>query len=445
MAQLSTFYVDEPNLIFGQSGECVEPKGGLYIFGPYGRYASGEPSPLVADVGIIGTPKSIGDTIDFFNHAKMRIPAESAGGIDFPGLGKEGKLRFDVRFDEQWQEMINSTDISECEQIETREGRINYFLDLLEEKIRNLHRKDPSPMLTICALPIEMIRMCRSPEQRGYHIVITHRRFEKGRVSPPQLRGDYDLHDIIKVFGMKYEMPTQVVLPPSVDIHRKRGVQDLATRAWNLSMALYYKCEGIPWKLAQLDPETCYAGISFYRALDSEGKPSMRASIAHLFLHTGECLVLTGQPFYWADPSTVPRLTEEQAGTVRSQVIEAYTEVHGQKPNRLVIHKKSTFASDEKKGFLKNGDSVRRVDLLTVSPSNIRWYRLGDWPVLRGNVIKCPVGSYRKWGLIQSREYLSRSESDLSTLILLKSRCAAKFFLFPNSTGTTQIFVTNFQ
>lgn len=372
MVQLSTFHVREPDLIFGQNNKCVEPKGGLFLFGPYGRYVSGEVVPIVADVGIIETSKSIGDTINFFDRIRRRIPAKSAGGIDFPGLGVNGKLRFDVKFDEQWQEVITSSDVSECRQIETRIERINYFLDLLEEKIRNLHRKEPSPMITICALPLEFIKMCRSPEQKGYHIIITHRRFEKRRISPPQLEGDYDLHRIIKVFGMKYEMPTQVILPHTLDVERKRGVQDLATRAWNLSMALYYKSEGVPWKLAQLDPGTCYAGISFYRVLGSEGAPSMRASIAHLFLHTGECLVLTGQPFSWVDPNISPRLTENQAKTIRSQMIEAYTEIHEQKPSRLVVYKKTIFTPEEKKGFLGAEDSIRQTDLLTVKNCSIR-------------------------------------------------------------------------
>lgn len=102
---------------------------------------SGEVVPIIADVGIIGTSKSIGDTLSFFNSIRRRIPAESTGGIDFPGLGITGKLRFDVKFDEQWQEVITSSDVSECRRIETRTERIDYFLDLLEEKIRNLHKK----------------------------------------------------------------------------------------------------------------------------------------------------------------------------------------------------------------------------------------------------------------------------------------------------------------
>ena len=394
MVQLSTFFIKEPQLIFGNNNKCEESKGGLFLYGPYGKYSGGEPTPIVADVGIVGTSKSISATTNFFNHIRNHIPAASVGGIHFPGLGVEGKLHFDIKFDEQWQELISTSDISEFKQIEKREDRIDYFLELIERKIKSIHSKQPNPTLTICALPLEMIRMLKTPEQKGYHITVTHRRFGKEGATAQQLKGDYDLHNIIKVFGIKYEMPTQLLLPHTLDITRVREVQDLATRAWNISMALYYKAKGIPWKIAQLEPGTCYAGISFYRELDDEGQPSMRASIAHLFLHTGECLVLTGEPFRWEESRTSPSLTEEQAQSIRTQLVEAYRSTHDQEPSRLVIYKKSIFSSEEKNGFLNGNDSVRQVDLLTVKSSSIDWYRNGKWPILRNTVIKCPGQEY---------------------------------------------------
>jgi hypothetical protein len=394
MVRLTTFFIEEPKLIFGRDNRCEESKGGLYLYGPYGKYSRGELTPIIADVGVIGTSKSISDTINFFDYIKRRIPSTSVGGIEFPGIGIDGKLHFDLKFDDQWKEPINSSDILECKQIEKREDRIDYFLDFLERKIKSIHSKQPSPTLTICALPIEMIRMLRSPEQKGYRITITHRRFEKEGATPQQLKGDYDLHNIIKVFGMKYEMPTQLILPHTLNISSTRDIQDLATRAWNITMALYYKSKGIPWKIAELEPGTCYAGISFYRELDDEGQPSMKASITHLFLHSGECLVLTGQPFQWDEPEVTPRLTEEQASEIRSKLIEAYSDTHTQAPSRLVIHKKTAFSAEEKNGFLKGDDSVRQTDLLTVQNSSIDWYRNGKWPILRNMVIKCPGPEY---------------------------------------------------
>ena len=56
----------------------------------------------------------------------------------------------------------------------------------------------------------------------------------------------------MKVLGMKHRLPTQFVLPTTLDMERKLFVQDLATRAWNLTVAAYYKHKGVPWKLAEL-------------------------------------------------------------------------------------------------------------------------------------------------------------------------------------------------
>jgi hypothetical protein len=392
--QLSTIFIKEPKLIFGNQNECEESKGGLYLFGPYGKYSSGEATPIVADVGIIGTSKSISDTTNFFAFIRKPIHANSVGGIHFPGLGIEGKLHFDVQFDEQWQEPITAADIRECSELDLREDRIDFFLDLLEKKIKSIHSKHTAT-LVICALPIEMIRLLKSPEQEGYRITITHRRFEKKGITSQQLKGDYDLHNIIKVFGLKYEMPTQLMLPHTLDVAKTKGVQDLATRAWNVTMALYYKSKGIPWKIAQLETGTCYAGISFYRELDKDGTPSMKASITHLFLHTGECLVLTGEPFKWEESRTSPRLTEAQAKKIRDQIVTAFKNTHNQEPARLVIHKKTLFTDEEKRGFLQGkDDTVKQTDLLTIQSSSIDWYRKGKWPIVRNTVIKAPGPEY---------------------------------------------------
>src|SRR5690606_26167215 len=81
-------------------------------------------------------------------------------------------------------------------------------------------------------------------------------------------------HDYLKAQAMKLKKPTQIIRPGTYDekkrLKRKhpsgetRQLQDEATRAWNLYIALYYKAGGIPWRLvrdwSQLD--TCYVGLS---------------------------------------------------------------------------------------------------------------------------------------------------------------------------------------
>jgi len=386
MTQLTAFYIPEPRLIFSENSKFKDPKGGLFLFGPYGKYVDGKPVSVTANVGIIGTSRSIGKTLDFFDCLRNRIPATSKGGVDYPGLGLKGRLRFDVKFDEQWQENLTNSDIEECKKQEKRTDKALYALDLIEDKLESLRQKEPSPDVIIISIPMEIIRMCKIYGQVGLKITLAHRRF--GTIlTEEQMKGDYDFHNIIKVVGMKYHLPTQVILPTTLDIERKVGVQDLATRAWNLTVGIYYKARGVPWKLTELEPGTCYAGVSFYRELDPEGQHTMRASVAQIFLHTGESLVLRGDPFRWPEADRYPRLTEEQSFALSQKIIDAYIKTHKEQPERLVIHKSSSFTDEEVRGF-SNHQSLKQLDLLTISQSPIGWYRQGTFPIVRGTVVK---------------------------------------------------------
>ncbi len=394
MKQFSSYYVPEPDLLFANKSRFKDPKVGLYLNGPYGQYADGSVVNVTANAAIIGSSQSISDLIAFFNHLHNRIPANSAGGVDFPGLGLEGKLRFDIHFDEQWQETIDKTNVEECKLKGKRTDRVLYLLNLIDERLASLHQKIPPPDLVFITLPTDLIKMCTVPGQVGLTITLAHRRF--GVVpTEEQVHGDYDFHNIIKVMGMKHRLPTQFILPTTLDLGRKLFVQDLASRAWNLSVAAYYKHKGIPWKLAELESGTCYAGVSFYRECSSEGKSSMRASVAQVFLASGETLILRGAPFESPDSDRRPHMNKEQANALRNQIIRAYKWSHkDQPPERLVIHKSSEFIQQEVAGFMQGDDVVKQTDLLTLTQSPVDWYRDGGYPIVRGTVVKVSSSEY---------------------------------------------------
>jgi hypothetical protein len=269
-----------------------------------------------------------------------------------------------------------------------------YLLDLIDERLASLHQKIPNPDLVFITLPTELIKMCTMPGQVGLTITLAHRRFSTVPTEE-QIQGDYDFHNIIKVMGMKHRLPTQFILPTTLDFEKKLFVQDLATRAWNLSVAAYYKSKGIPWKLAELESGTCYAGVSFYRECSFEGKQSMRASIAQVFLATGETLILRGDPFESPESDTRPHMNLQQAQSLKDQIIRAYRWSHkDQPPERLVIHKSSEFTPDETRGFMKGDGAVKQPDLLTLSQSPVSWYRNGGYPIVRGNVVKVSDSEY---------------------------------------------------
>lgn len=387
MQNIVSFHVPEPDLIFANKKRFKDPRGGLYLFGPYGQYGDASYVNITTNAGIIGTSKSIGKMVDFFDCIHTKIPASREGSVDFPGLGINGKLRYDIHFDEQWQQTIDKTNFDECKGKKDRVDRTLYLIKLIEDKLESIHGIQPNPDVVFITLPRELLKLCIVPGQKGLKIILANKRFGS-ELNEDQKRGDFDFHDIIKVLGMKYRLPTQLILPTTLDLKRK-SLQDLATRAWNLSVAVYYKTKGVPWKLAELEPDTCYAGISFYRECSPEGKHYMRAGVARVFLATGEALILKGDPFEWNHPRVEPHLTEEQAITLMNKIIVEYTKSHkGKPPERLVLYKTSKYLPEETNGFLSASNTVCQKDLLTLTRSSIDWYREGAYPTVRGNVFK---------------------------------------------------------
>ena len=384
---LSSFYIEEPDLIFANKKRFKDPRGGLYLYGPYGQYGDASFVNITTNAGIIGTSKTIGKVTEFFHYLHRKVPASGEHGIDFPGLGLENKLRHEIQFDEQWQQTIDRKHCDECESKSDRIERTLYVLQLIEDKLEAIHGVSPNPDVVFITLPVDLLKLCIIPGQKGLKITLAHKRFSS-YLTTDQRRGDFDFHDIIKVLGMKYKLPTQFILPTTLDIERK-SLQDVATRAWNLSVAAYYKTRGVPWKLAELEPNTCYAGISFYRECSAEGEQYMRAGVARVFLATGEALILKGDPFKWDHPRREPHLNEEQAKALIDKIIREYKKSHkDQFPERLVLHKTSQYSTEEKNGFLSATQNIGQKDLLTLLQSPIDWYREGAYPTVRGNVVK---------------------------------------------------------
>ena len=69
---------------------------------------------------------------------------------------------------------------------------------------------------------------------------------------------DFDLHDHLKAYTAARGMPIQLVREDrAVAYHCQASVM------WRIGLALYVKAGGVPWKLAEFDPETAHIGISY--------------------------------------------------------------------------------------------------------------------------------------------------------------------------------------
>jgi hypothetical protein len=67
---------------------------------------------------------------------------------------------------------------------------------------------------------------------------------------------------------------------------------------------------------------------------------------------------------------------------------------HHQKPARVVVHKSSTYSEDELGGLKEALSDICYYDLLSVSPSSVRFLRVGKEPPVRGTVIQIGAGRY---------------------------------------------------
>jgi hypothetical protein len=207
-----------------------------------------------------------------------------------------------------------------------------------------------------------------------------------------------NFRSFLKANSMKYRVPLQLVKESSLSVEQtseKSSLQDLATRAWNFCTALYYKAGGIPWK-AQVkgsDNLTCFVGISFYRSLD---KKTLQTSLAQVFDEQGKGVILRGSPVEIDKKDRQPHLTEQQAYELLKNAIKGYKDAEGTYPKRVVVHKSSKYTEQEKEGFIKavEEEEISTFDFITIFESDIRLFRIGNYPPLRGTCLELTETQY---------------------------------------------------
>ena len=277
-----------------------------------------------------------------------------------------------------------------------------------------------TPDVIICAPPIQMMSLCisegdtrtrgravRSKTEKKVHVGFNQSRLidfyseEIRKEEEDQLTrlGADNFHHLLKAKAMGINIPTQFVLPSTLDSllseTEVKGMQDFATFSWNLSMALLYKAGARLWKPANLPNDTCFVGVSFYRLKEVHGG-GVGTSLAQVFTPEGDGLVIKGERFKW-DRKESPHLTEEMSEKLLRKTLDLYQRQVGDvKPKRVVIHKTSLFNEEEIKGFKKALEGIQRSDFVAIlrKAREITMFREGYNPVLRGTMVILPDRSW---------------------------------------------------
>jgi len=222
----------------------------------------------------------------------------------------------------------------------------------------------------------------------------------------------FDAHDALKALGAVRGIPTQVINDRAIAFTLK------ASLAWRLSIALYVKAGGIPWKLAPLPgvPEgTAYIGLAY--ALRGDPKEAHYVTCcSQVFDADGGGMQFVA--FEARDPVADaeearrnPFLSRADMRAVLARSLSLYQSRNGGLlPRRLVVHKTTSFKPEELEGALDALASVPEIECVEVSSSpgwRGVWLKQGrrprdrsepdGYPVPRGTVLHRSGRSILVW------------------------------------------------
>jgi hypothetical protein len=330
-------WLPEPKLAFHPdraSDRDIHPLQGLLRFGPYS-------SGLVPDPIRIATIAPNGESSRLYGFMKeLNSPAKATERADYlpewPGFKRVFGLH-----------------------MRAAGGGCHVELDsAFEEQFRS----SSSPHVVLAD---RLVRAVQSLEARRAEFdvlfIYIPQRWAPGFVGGPE--DDFDLHDHIKATTAARRLPVQLVREDKALAYPHR-----ASVMWRIGIALYTKAGGVPWKLADTDPETAYIGISYAVRPTFSNRPRFVTCCSQVFDAEG-----AGLEFVAYDAHEVqvqrdnPFLSRAEMFRVMTRSMDLYRRRHaGRSPRRVMVHKTTEFKFDEIDGCMEALHLCEAVDLVQI-------------------------------------------------------------------------------
>jgi hypothetical protein len=395
--QISVIELPTPELEFGDDKQFFsDPRVGLSSAGPFSlRFGRAHISHL--RIGLVGTQEQLKEAREWYRRCQSPIatgkPAQPMY-LDYPGFENAFQTKLEASG-------APEVEIAEKLSVALKRPRNQVFdavLTVYEEAIRHLALASAVDVV-ICCLPAEVLATCWSTRRSLTAIEKKQLRVAKnadqGQLSfdalwtvddTPESLLQRDFRRALKAKAMQIGMPIQIAT--SNLLLDNKASQDPATRAWNSTVALFFKGGGIPWRVRTEGPETCFVGISFHY-LRTNKSDLMYSSLAQAFSSEGEGFALKGDTVPRStDRRKVPQLTKEQAVALGQRVTSEYRERTGKDPSRVVLHKTTGFNEVERAGFESALGQIPVVEFVNIAPSEFRLVQRSAYPPKRGTLCR---------------------------------------------------------
>lgn len=398
-------YLPEPNLLFGHDQAVEDPRDGLSLFGPLDE---GKPHGIRA--GVIGTREGLRRFKDWV--CGLRLPIEtsppSAAMPAFPG--------FEAAFGIPWhanstiEMVVKEADLESVLYLDDKHVRVYRTVDLYAKRIiQAIRSEDVTVDMWFVVIPDDVWEYGRPTSQvnpkdkvnttgglsfdYAMRLQIQQSMFEEDQELALPYYYDVHFRNQLKARLLHHNAPTQIIRETTLARYEFlnqigqpiRQLEPESAVAWKLSTAAFYKSGGRPWKLSAIRPGVCYIGMAF-KVAENSPNPRTACCAAQMFLDSGDGVVFRGAVGPWYNPNRGDfHLSRRAARDLMFTAIESYAEKVGKAPNELFLHGKVRFNDDEWAGFEEGaGSSTRLVGVHIRKNRNLKLYRKGQYPVVRG-------------------------------------------------------------
>ena len=243
---------------------------------------------------------------------------------------------------------------------------------------KNAHIKWKDDLHSVAPSQPPHLQLLKAMREGMDQLSIVRDRFDVALVYLPEMwkiafyAEGFNAHDELKALGAARGIPTQVINDRSFSFSYK------ASLAWRLSIALYVKAGGVPWKLGPLQgvpQHTAYIGLAYSLRSNKEGTKFVTCC-SQVFDADGGGMQFVA--FEARDPIEEtpeirrnPYLSRNDMRAVMARSLNLYQSRNGGSlPRRLVVHKTTAYKQEEIEGALDATTAIPEVECIEINQSS---------------------------------------------------------------------------